>query len=165
MQQAKEAACNDAALLHSAIYQLLTLHFRQEPYYLDVLELFHDVSARPSFTLRRRQARVSNGKDVFQVSHKANIGQVMDLETRADKTLDLFTMDRYQVITKYKTAYHTFQMPVSLALYMVTTTTRFHGFPSDAYLTDSTRSFQNSALEPIQVSVKYPSSECNPFTF
>jgi hypothetical protein len=47
------------------------------------------------------------------------MGQVMDTETRADRSLQQFTMERYRTITKYRTAYHTFQMPVSLALYMV----------------------------------------------
>lgn len=47
------------------------------------------------------------------------MGQVMDTETRADRSLQQFTMERYKLITKYRTAYHTFQMPVSLALYMV----------------------------------------------
>lgn len=47
------------------------------------------------------------------------MGQVMDTETRADKSLQQFTMERYKLITKYRTAYHTFQMPVSIALYMV----------------------------------------------
>jgi hypothetical protein len=49
------------------------------------------------------------------------MGQVMDTETRADKSLQQFTMERYKLITKYRTAYHTFQTPVSLALYMVIT--------------------------------------------
>jgi hypothetical protein len=47
------------------------------------------------------------------------MGQVMDTETRADRSLQQFNMERYKLITKYRTAYHTFQMPVSLALYMV----------------------------------------------
>lgn len=32
--------------------------------------------------------------------------------------LSLFTMDKYEAITKYKTSYYTFQMPVGLALLM-----------------------------------------------
>lgn len=32
--------------------------------------------------------------------------------------LSMFTMERYEAITKYKTSYYTFQMPVSLALLM-----------------------------------------------
>ncbi|PNF19861.1 Farnesyl pyrophosphate synthase [Cryptotermes secundus] len=87
-------ALNDASLLETGIYQLLKIHFEDKPYYVDVLELFHDVS------------------------HKAIMGQVMDTETRADRSLQQFTMERYRTITKYRTAYHTFQMPVSLALYM-----------------------------------------------
>nr|CAD7414824.1 unnamed protein product [Timema poppensis] len=87
-------AINDANLLVTAIYQLLKTHFKNQPYYVDVTELFQDVC------------------------HKATMGQVIDIETRADKTLKQFTMERYKAITKYKTVYHTFQMPVSLALYM-----------------------------------------------
>lgn len=37
-------AINDAFLLEGAIYFLLKKHFRQEKYYVDLLELFHDVS-------------------------------------------------------------------------------------------------------------------------
>lgn len=87
-------ALNDASFVETGVYQLLKIHFKDTPYYVDVLELFHDVS------------------------HKAIMGQVMDTETRADKSLQQFTMERYKLITKYRTAYHTFQMPVSLALYM-----------------------------------------------
>lgn len=32
--------------------------------------------------------------------------------------LSHFTMEKYETITKYKTSYHTFQMPVTLALLM-----------------------------------------------
>ncbi|KAJ9595695.1 hypothetical protein L9F63_013108, partial [Diploptera punctata] len=87
-------ALNDASLLETGIYQLLKIHFEDKPYYMDVLELFHDVS------------------------HKSILGQVMDTETRADRSLQQFTMERYKTITKYKTAYHTFQMPIALALHM-----------------------------------------------
>jgi len=36
-------AINDAFILESAIYHLIKSHFRQEQYYVDVLELFHEV--------------------------------------------------------------------------------------------------------------------------
>jgi geranylgeranyl pyrophosphate synthase len=36
-------AINDAFMLEGAIYFLLKKHFRPEPYYVDLLELFHDV--------------------------------------------------------------------------------------------------------------------------
>ena len=37
-------AINDAFMLEAAIYHLLKKHFRQEPYYVDLLELFLEVS-------------------------------------------------------------------------------------------------------------------------
>lgn len=36
-------ALNDAILLEAGIYKLLHKHFREESYYVDLLELFHDV--------------------------------------------------------------------------------------------------------------------------
>ena len=38
-------AINDALMLESSIYILLKKHFKPEPYYVDLLELFHEVSA------------------------------------------------------------------------------------------------------------------------
>ena|ERR1700683_5270167 len=37
-------AINDSFMLEAAIYHLLKSHFRKEPYYVDLLELFHEVS-------------------------------------------------------------------------------------------------------------------------
>jgi farnesyl diphosphate synthase len=37
-------AINDAMMLEAAIYHLLKSHFRKESYYVDLLELFHEVS-------------------------------------------------------------------------------------------------------------------------
>jgi geranylgeranyl pyrophosphate synthase len=37
-------AINDAFMLEAAIYQLLRTHFRNEKYYVDLLEIYHDVS-------------------------------------------------------------------------------------------------------------------------
>jgi farnesyl diphosphate synthase len=36
-------AINDAFMLEAAIYHILKTHFRQESYYVDLLELFHEV--------------------------------------------------------------------------------------------------------------------------
>lgn len=51
---------------------------------------------------------------------KTSIGQYLEKSMmRADKPdLTQFTMEKYLTITKYKTAYYTFQMPVGLALLM-----------------------------------------------
>ena len=39
-------AINDSFMLEGAIYHLLKKHFREEPYYVHLLELFHDVRMR-----------------------------------------------------------------------------------------------------------------------
>ena len=55
-------AINDAFMLESAIYFLLKKHFRKESYYVDLLELFHDVRctiAAPT-DLRRSPSRPSS---------------------------------------------------------------------------------------------------------
>lgn len=36
-------AINDGCMLEMSIYFLLKKHFRKQPYYVDLLELFHDV--------------------------------------------------------------------------------------------------------------------------
>lgn len=41
-------ALNDAFLLEGAVYQLVREHFRQEPYYIDLLELLHE-TRHPAF--------------------------------------------------------------------------------------------------------------------
>jgi farnesyl diphosphate synthase len=41
-------ALNDAFLLDGAVYQLLREHLRQEPYYVDLLELLHE-TRHPAF--------------------------------------------------------------------------------------------------------------------
>lgn len=38
-------AINDSFMLEGAIYHLLKKHFRSEPYYVHLLELFHEVRA------------------------------------------------------------------------------------------------------------------------
>lgn len=51
---------------------------------------------------------------------KCSTGQFLEKSmTKTDKPdLAQFTMEKYLTIAKYKTAYHTFQMPVGLALLM-----------------------------------------------
>lgn len=58
----------------------------------------------------------------FQNVYKTGMGQSLDLlSTNFGKkpNLSLFTMDRYNAIVKYKTAYYSFVMPVTLAMYLV----------------------------------------------
>lgn len=88
-------AINDAFMLESAIYLLLKKYFRQEKYYIDVIELFHEVT--------------------FQTE----LGQACDLLTAPEDHVDLdnFSLEKYTFIVIYKTAYYSFYLPVALALH------------------------------------------------
>jgi farnesyl diphosphate synthase len=43
MEGVGNIAINDAFMLEAAIYHLLKSHFRSEAYYVDILDLFHEV--------------------------------------------------------------------------------------------------------------------------
>ncbi|RYP12663.1 hypothetical protein DL767_011198 [Monosporascus sp. MG133] len=90
-------AINDAILLESAIYQLLKKHFRSHPRYVDMMELFHEVT------------------------YQTELGQLCDLLTAPEDVvnLDNFSMEKYTFIVIYKTAYYSFYLPVALALLML----------------------------------------------
>ncbi|TBU40071.1 farnesyl-diphosphate synthase [Dichomitus squalens] len=89
-------AINDAYLLEGSIYYLLKKHFRSEPYYVYLLDVFHDTT--------------------FQT----DIGQLIDLITAPEDNVDLnkFSLDKHQKIVIFKTAYYSFYLPVALAMYM-----------------------------------------------
>jgi len=65
-------AINDAFMLESAIFHLLKLHFRAQPCYLDLIELFHDIT------------------------YKTEMGQLVDLVTAPEGVVDLgrFSLER-----------------------------------------------------------------------
>ncbi|KAM3824853.1 farnesyl pyrophosphate synthase isoform 2-T2 [Vipera latastei] len=84
-------AINDAFLVESSVYQLLRRHCRDQPYYLNLLELF------------------------LQTSYQTELGQALDL---FPINLDFFTEERYKAIVKHKTAYYSFYLPVAAAMYM-----------------------------------------------
>jgi farnesyl diphosphate synthase len=88
-------AINDAFMLESSIYSLLKKYFRSHPSYIDLIELFHEVT--------------------FQTE----LGQLCDLLTAPEDKVDLdnFSMEKYQFIVIYKTAYYSFYLPVALALH------------------------------------------------
>ncbi|KAK9454562.1 isoprenoid synthase domain-containing protein [Dipodascopsis uninucleata] len=89
-------AINDAFMLESAIYILLKKYFKGESYYIDLVELFHDVT--------------------FQTE----AGQLLDLITAPEDEVDLskFSLDKHSFIVIYKTAFYSFYLPVALAMYM-----------------------------------------------
>ncbi|KAF8066821.1 isoprenoid synthase domain-containing protein [Lyophyllum atratum] len=89
-------AINDSFMLHSAIFHLLKAHFRSQPCYIDLIELFHDIT------------------------YKTEMGQLVDLVTASEGVVDLarFSLERHRVIVVYKTAYYSFHLPVALAMHM-----------------------------------------------
>lgn len=88
-------AINDAFMLESAIYLLLKKHFRQEKSYIDMVELFHEVT--------------------FQTE----LGQTCDLLTAPEDHVDLdnFSLEKFSFIVIFKTAFYSFYLPVALALH------------------------------------------------
>jgi len=90
-------AINDAFMLESAIYILLKKHFRTHKSYVDMVELFHEVT--------------------FQTE----CGQLCDLITAPEDSvnLDNFSLEKFTFIVIYKTAFYSFYLPVALALHYV----------------------------------------------
>jgi farnesyl diphosphate synthase len=66
-------AVNDAIMLQSSIFYLLKLYFRDQAYYLNLLEIFHDVT------------------------YKTEMGQLVDVITAPEGVVDLgrFSLDKY----------------------------------------------------------------------
>lgn len=96
VKEVGDIAINDAFMLEGAIYVLLKKHFRQEPYYVDLIELFHDVT--------------------FQTE----LGQLLDLITAPEDKVELskFSLEKHSFIVTFKTAYYSFYLPVALAMYV-----------------------------------------------
>ena len=88
-------AINDAFMLESAIYVLLKKYFKQHQSYIDLVELFHEVTLQ------------------------TEVGQSCDLLTAPEDVVDLskFSYEKSKFIMVYKTAYYSFYLPVALALH------------------------------------------------
>ncbi|KAK6917897.1 Polyprenyl synthetase [Dillenia turbinata] len=89
-------AANDGILLCNHIPRILKKHFREEPYYVDLLDLFNEVE--------------------FQTA----CGQMIDLITtlEGEKDLSKYTLSLHRRIVQFKTAYYSFYLPVACALLM-----------------------------------------------
>ncbi|RSH82516.1 Farnesyl pyrophosphate synthetase [Apiotrichum porosum] len=96
-------AINDSFMLEAAIYYLLKKHFRQQPYYVDLLELF------------------------LETTFQTELGQLIDLITAPEDNVDLskFSLEKHHLIVVYKTAFYSFYLPVALAM-------RVHGIKDEA---------------------------------
>jgi hypothetical protein len=75
-------ALNDAFLLEGAIYQLAREHFRQEPYYVDLLELLHE-TRHPAFF--RNPVPVSTSKPGFMFPPQTHAGLPVCFHARKAK--------------------------------------------------------------------------------
>ncbi|XP_030928368.1 farnesyl pyrophosphate synthase-like isoform X2 [Quercus lobata] len=89
-------AVNDGLILHNHIPRILKKHFREKPYYVDLLDLFNEVE--------------------FQTTS----GQMIDLITTlvGEKDLSKYSLTLHRSIVQYKTAYYSFYLPVACALLM-----------------------------------------------
>ncbi|XP_010245026.1 PREDICTED: farnesyl pyrophosphate synthase 1-like [Nelumbo nucifera] len=89
-------AVNDGIILRNHISRILRRHFREKPYYVDLLDLFNEVE--------------------FQTAS----GQMIDLITthEGQKDLSKYTIPVHHRIVQYKTAYYSFYLPVACALLM-----------------------------------------------
>ncbi|KAA1476419.1 farnesyl-diphosphate synthase [Dentipellis sp. KUC8613] len=89
-------AINDGMMLESCMFALIRKHFRGEPYYVHLLELYHDIT------------------------YKTEMGQLVDLITAPEDKVDLskFSLEHHATIVKYKTAFYSFYLPVALAMRM-----------------------------------------------
>ncbi|XP_014103473.2 farnesyl pyrophosphate synthase [Bactrocera oleae] len=86
-------AINDAMMIENGIYVLLRKHFRHLDCYLDLLELFH------------------------QITFITTSGQSMD-NIYAKKKVTDFNISKYNVISATKTGYYSFYFPVAAALHL-----------------------------------------------
>ncbi|ODM99218.1 Farnesyl pyrophosphate synthase [Orchesella cincta] len=88
-------AVNDTFMIENLTYKVLKLFFESEPYYMDLVETFREITFKTVF------------------------GQCMDcLMGKCNDILGCFTMERYAAIVKYKTSYYTMYLPVLVAMIM-----------------------------------------------
>ncbi|XP_018376436.1 PREDICTED: farnesyl pyrophosphate synthase-like [Trachymyrmex cornetzi] len=89
------AAINDGLLLECSIFYLIKKHFKGKDCYVNVLEVFHNLT------------------------FKTIIGQSLDLLSTSfgkKPNLDLFTMSRYNSICQYKSSQYSFILPITAAM-------------------------------------------------
>ncbi|XP_006572097.2 farnesyl pyrophosphate synthase [Apis mellifera] len=89
-------AVNDILLIETCIYKLIQKYFKSKNCYGDIMNTF------------------------LKYHRKAGYGECLDILTSTDWkknfNFDLFSMDRYNTIIKYKTSYFSFVLPFILAM-------------------------------------------------
>ncbi|XP_078000053.1 farnesyl pyrophosphate synthase-like [Glandiceps talaboti] len=84
---------NDVAYLKAAVYEILKNNIRDQPYYVDVLEAFHECM------------------------YKTIIGQAQDV-LLTSKNISTFTEEKYYGLVDYKTTYPTCYSTFAIAMYL-----------------------------------------------
>eukprot|EP00929_Paragymnodinium_shiwhaense_P080976 TRINITY_DN4227_c0_g1_i1.p1 TRINITY_DN4227_c0_g1~~TRINITY_DN4227_c0_g1_i1.p1 ORF type:complete len:417 (-),score=107.05 TRINITY_DN4227_c0_g1_i1:247-1497(-) len=92
-EDVKKIALNDAFMLEAFVFKLLKRHFVNEPYYHQLLDLF------------------------LETTFQTICGQLADTLCMNIDLQD-FTLDRWTLIVKYKTAFYSFYMSVALPMIM-----------------------------------------------
>jgi farnesyl diphosphate synthase len=100
-------AINDSFILEAQVYKILKKHFANSPVYFDLVDLF------------------------LETTFHTEIGQLMDLTTspppsylyfededEEENKIDFtrFTVQRYKLIVKYKTAFYSFYLPIAMGI-------------------------------------------------
>ena len=123
-------AINDAFLLEGAIYHLLKKHFRSTPYYVDLMELFHEVrlvnlisaAFNSVFRFRHRtRPKWGSWSISSQLQRITSISPNSLLKSNLVSPFQinrLMNQYRHKFIVIYKTAFYSFYLPVALAMYM-----------------------------------------------
>jgi farnesyl diphosphate synthase len=84
-------ALNDAFMIEMLVYKVLKRHFAHESYYLQLLDL------------------------MLETTFQTECGQLLDTLCM-NLTLEDFTVDRWTLIVKYKTAFYSFYAPVAMGM-------------------------------------------------
>jgi farnesyl diphosphate synthase len=92
----KTKAVNDSFLMESFVFTIAKKYFSTLPSYTAILELLLDVI------------------------QKTELGQLLDLNISSGRVkggdISRFSLENYQLIVRYKTAYYSFYLPVALAM-------------------------------------------------
>ena len=99
--EVKLIAINDSFILESCVFKILKRYFGGEKYYSQLVDLF------------------------IEVTRQTELGQLLDLTSQPQGgviDLNRFTLDRYKLIVKYKTAFYSFYLPIALGEPCLSTT-------------------------------------------
>ena len=117
-RRAGKIAFNDSIWLGAAIYRLLKVYFKGQPYYADIIDLVQEAKYQTRMgqlidLITAPEGRVDLSK--FSLEKYVSIPPFF---SRCTPCAGLIASARYRLIVVFKTAYYSFYLPVALALYM-----------------------------------------------